>query len=180
MCEMRRIDAGGWKRLCGEKRKGYGKEGKERKTNGEMRIELEWIIIGIFMAICTVADIRKKEIPAAVIVLSGLPLLCHIIFGNERQWMDILYSLMPGIFLLMLSYCTKESIGYGDGLVVAVIGICMGTGICIAALAAGLIISAVYGAALLALRKAGGKTRMPFVPFLSAGLGVVFIAQKGI
>jgi prepilin signal peptidase PulO-like enzyme (type II secretory pathway) len=32
----------------------------------------------------------------------------------------------------------------------------------------------------LALRKAGGKSRIPFVPFLSVGLGVVLIAQNGI
>ncbi len=156
--------------------KEYGEEVRKEK----MGIEWKWIIISIFMVVCTVMDMRKKEIPAVIIVLFGLPLLCHMIFGNERQWIGLLYSLMPGMFLLMLSYCTKESIGYGDGLVVLVIGICMGTGICIAALAAGLMISAVCGMALLVFRKAGGKTRMPFVPFLSAGLGVIFIVQKGI
>ena len=132
---------------------------------------MEITIISVFMAVCTITDIRKKEIPVAVVALSGLALLFYVIFGGKKQWMDILYSLMPGMLLLMLSYCTRESIGYGDGLVVLVIGICMGMGICIAAICA---------AALLALRKAGGKSRIPFVPFLSVGLGVVFIAQNGI
>ena len=137
-------------------------------------MEMKWIIISVFMAVCTITDIRKKEIPVAVVALSGLALLFYVIFGEKKQWMDILYSLMPGMLLLMLSYCTSESIGYGDGLVVLVIGIC------IAAVTAGLIISAICAAALLALRKAGGKSRIPFVPFLSVGLGVVFIAQNGI
>ncbi len=142
-------------------------------------MEMKWIIISVFMAVCTITDIRKKEIPVAVVALSGLALFFYVIFGEKKQWMDILYSLMPGMLLLMLSYCTRESIGYGDGLVVLVIGICMGMGICIAAVT-GLIISAICAAALLALRKAGGKSRIPFVPFLSVGLGVVLIAQNGI
>ncbi len=146
----------------------------------EIEMEMKWIIISVFMAVCTITDIRKKEIPVAVVALSGLALLFYVIFGEKKQWMDILYSLMPGMLLLMLSYCTRESIGYGDGLVVLVIGICMGMGICIAAVTAGLIISAICAAALLALRKAGGKSRIPFVPFLSVGLGVVLIAQNGI
>lgn len=144
-----------------------------------MGAELEWLIISIFMVICTIMDIRKKEIPAVAIVLSGLLALCYMIFGSEKQWMDILYSLIPGMFLLMLSYCTRESIGYGDGLVVLVMGICMGIGICMAAVMAGLIISAVCAVALLVFGKVGGKSRLPFVPFLSAGLGVVYIVQKG-
>ena len=139
-------------------------------------MEMKWIIISVFMAVCTITDIRKKEIPVAVVALSGLALFFYVIFGEKKQWMDILYSLMPGMLLLMLSYCTRESIGYGDGLVVLVIGICMGMGICIAAVTAGLIISAICAAALLALRKAGGKSRIPFVPFLLIGMGAVLFA----
>lgn len=177
MLEMRRVETGNGKIVWDEFLIRFE---TQQSCDTEVTMETEWMIIGIFMAICTVTDIRKKEIPVTVIILSGLALLCYMIFAGRKEWTDILYSLIPGMFLLMLSYCTRECIGYGDGLVVLVMGICMGLGICMAAVAVGLTISAICVGALLAFRKVGGKSRIPFVPFLSAGLGVVFIAQNGI
>lgn len=143
-----------------------------------MKIEIEWIICLIFIVICAVIDIRKKEIPVIVLALFGGCALFYTMIWGERTWVEILYSLMPGFFLLLLGLCTRESIGYGDGLAVMPVGMLIGWKGCIAAVVGGFLFSAVFSLILLVGRKAKGKSRIPFLPFLTVGLGVLYIAWK--
>lgn len=145
-----------------------------------MKIGIEWIICLVFMAICTAADIRKREVPIAVIVLFGGVAFFYTVSRGERKWLEILYSLMPGISLLLLSLCTRESIGYGDGLTAMVSGMLTGWKGCVTAIITGLLLSSIFALALLISKKAKGKSRIPFLPFLSIGLGVFYIVQKEI
>lgn len=141
---------------------------------------MEWIICLIFMTICTVTDIKKKEVPIAVIVLFGSVAVLYVIIGGEKKWMEILYSIMPGAFLLLLGLCTRESIGYGDGFAAMVSGLLTGWKGCVTAIITGLLLSSVFALALLICKRAKGKSRIPFLPFLAIGLGVFYIVQKEI
>ncbi len=141
---------------------------------------MEWGISLIFIIICTIFDIRKKEIPVFLIGLFGCISILTIGIIGEKTWADIACSLVPGSILLLLSLCTRESIGYGDGMVALVLGILMGYGECIAIIIIGLMGSAVCALILLACGKVKGKSRLPFLPFLAVGLGVFYIAQKNI
>lgn len=127
-----------------------------------------------FIAICCIFDIRKKEIPVFIIVAFGLLSLIAVAIAQKPELYSVLYSLIPGAVMLGLSLCTKESIGYGDGFVVLVLGVLLGFVECVFVVLAGLFLSAVVGLVLLVFKKVRGKSRMPFMPFLAAGLGVVF------
>ena len=127
-----------------------------------------------FIAICCIFDIRKKEIPVSIIVAFGLLSLIAVAIAQKTELYSVLYSLIPGAAMLGLSLCTKESIGYGDGFVVLVLGVLLGFTECVFVVLAGLFLSAVVGLVLLVFKKVRGKSRMPFMPFLAAGLGVVF------
>ena len=82
-----------------------------------MKIGVEWAVSLIFIMICTITDIRKREIPLTMIILfSCLSLVIAKIRGEEGGWFSFLYSMAPGVFFLLLSFCTRQSIGYGDGL----------------------------------------------------------------
>lgn len=144
-----------------------------------MEAGIEWVISFIFIGICAVEDIRKKEIPVAILALFGILSLFYIGVLGEKEWMDVIFSFIPGAFLLLLSLCTRESIGYGDGLVTLVLGILVGLEGCLAAVMIGLLSSAVSALVLLICRKVKGKSRIPFVPFLAVGLGVLYVAQRG-
>lgn len=145
-----------------------------------MKIEMEWIICLVFMAICAVIDIRKKEIPIVIIALFGGCAFLYIIIWERKGWDDIFYSFIPGLSLLLIGLCTRESIGYGDGLAAMMIGILIGWEGCVAAVTGGFLLSAVFALVLLVCKKVKGKSRIPFLPFLAAGLGVFYIVQKGI
>lgn len=136
---------------------------------------MEWIIAAFFMLISTVTDIKNKTIPISVMILFGIFAAVYAVIGNKHI-LEIIYSLTPGAFLLALSLCTRESIGYGDGLLVMVLGVLVGFSICLLTVISGMIISGVFALILLIFRKVNGKTRLPFIPFLTMGLGVAYIA----
>ena len=142
---------------------------------GKGKVYKMWVIAGGFMAVCSVIDIRKKEIPLPLIgFFAAAALACSAVLG-AGGWKAFLLSLIPGSCLLLLGLCTRESIGYGDGLLVLVLGIILGLEKCLMTVGAGLAASSAYALVLLVLRKANGRSRLPFVPFLTAGLGVTFI-----
>lgn len=135
-------------------------------------------IVLIFLSICTVFDIRKKEIP---LILAGAGMTAAVGFTIWRiengsiYTAQILLSLLPGLFFLLVSWCTKEKVGYGDGILLLITGLMVGFYLCFTGLCISLFLSAFFGVLLLFLHKARKNSRIPFVPFLTMGMGVCFI-----
>ncbi len=141
----------------------------------------------MYLKICTIVlllvtsytDIRKKEIYFREI--AGLGLLSAVstavvFMRGEFNPGDFLSSLIPGILIILLSVTSREGIGLGDGIMVLLLGPILGfRGLVIGILMAFFMNSFVSGI-LLFIRKAGRKTRIPFVPFIAAGMGVTMFA----
>ena len=132
----------------------------------------------IFLSVCTIFDIRKKEIP---LVLAGAGMMAAVGFmiwriRNESIYAaEILLSSLPGLFFLLAGWCTKEKVGYGDGILLLITGLMVGFNQCFTGLCIGLFFSAIFGVLLLLLHKAQKNSRIPFVPFLTMGMGVCLI-----
>lgn len=139
-------------------------------------MSIEYGVSVVFVVVCSVFDIRRKEVPVLLVGVFGLLALIAAIIRKSELY-PLLYSFIPGAAMLALSLCTRESIGYGDGLIVLVLGVFLGLGQCWAVVLSGLILSAAAGLVLLIFHKVNGKTRIPFIPFLAAGLGVVVFVQ---
>ncbi len=138
-----------------------------------------WIIAVVCISILAIADIKEKAVPCVFLAVFGMIAVIYIVMRGEKEWLSILYSLIPGVFLLMVSLCTKESIGYGDGWAVMALGLLIEAEACFITVCIGLFVSAFFSLILLVLHKVSGKSRLPFLPFLTVGLGVLMIAQKG-
>lgn len=136
-------------------------------------MSIEYAAAIIFIGICAIFDWRKMEIPAAVIYGFGAAAFAVVLLFIRPEASSLLYSLIPGMAMLALSMLTRESIGYGDGLAVVILGMLLGIRKCMAAVLTGFLLSAVFALILLIFHKVNGKSRMPYIPFLAAGLGVV-------
>lgn len=129
-----------------------------------------------FMGICAVTDIRKREIPLLV-VWTGIAVA---ILLRAAGWItdsgaaDLLMAVLPGIFFWILSFLTKEQVGYGDGWMLLMIGLFGGYEDCFVILMLGLVLESVTALVLLVFRKVSRNAEMPFAPFLLAGMGVIF------
>lgn len=114
----------------------------------------------------SIIDIRKCNVPVWMLVpgglLTGIALVCQ-----QADAGDMLKGMLPGIFLLVTAFATKKA-GCGDGIVMLFLGILSGSSRSLLIFGISLSLTAVAALVLLALRKAGKNTRIPFLPFLAA------------
>lgn len=135
------------------------------------------ILLILFLGICAVFDIRKKEIPV-ILILIGIAFSFGIniwqIHNKNITIADAGAALVVGAFMICVSFCTRERIGYGDGLILIVSGLMLGFYQCFLGLCISLLLSSVCALFLLITHKAGKDSGLPFVPFLTVGMGVSF------
>lgn len=92
---------------------------------------------------------------------------------GKTNLMSMAFSLMPGAVFFLLSFLTKEKVGYGDGWALLMIGLFLGLYQCFLILLAGLMAQSAAAVVLLVLGKANRNREIPFVPFLLLGMGVM-------
>lgn len=143
----------------------------------KMQVEsrLVKVVFIIFLFICAVFDIKKKEIPIILIIIgiiSSFGINIWQIFKGTISIAGVGASLLVGVFFLLISFCTKEKVGYGDGMILIVSGLVLGFDRCFLGLCISLILSSVFALLLLLLRKVEKTSGLAFVPFLTIGMGV--------
>lgn len=127
----------------------------------------EGIVIGLLLVL-SIFDMRMKKVPVWLIGLAaGVALIFRLV--ESVPVLQLLAGLLPGIFVLLLAVCTKESIGTGDGLVLCALGLFCGLKETVAVLGMALFFAAVVAVVLLVLKRAGRKTELPFLPCLCTG-----------
>ncbi len=133
------------------------------------------ILILVMAVLASIWDIKKKEIPILFIVLLGIcSVTCGIFgfFSGKLALGELLFSLMPGAAFLFMSVVTRESIGFGDGLFLLSSAVPFGAvGACVGIIIA-MFISSFFAIIILATGKGSRKSRIPFVPFITLGMGV--------
>lgn len=133
------------------------------------------IVLFLFLAVCAVFDGLKRRVPLAVIWIGMLTAVCFRIGGimGETSLVLTAAALLPGAGFFLLSFLTKEKVGYGDGWALLMIGLFVGVYRCFLILLAGLVAESVVAIALLAVGKIKRDREIPFLPFLLLGMGVV-------
>lgn len=133
------------------------------------------ILLFLFLALCSLFDGLRKQIPLAVVWLGMLTAVClrmNGIMGEEGVTAAAL-SLIPGAGFFLLSFLTREKVGYGDGWVLLMIGLFSGFSRCFLILLIGLLLESTVAVILLMLKKIQRDNEIPFSPFLLLGMGVM-------
>lgn len=78
-----------------------------------MKIEWEWTICLIFMTICVITDIRKKEIPVIVVALSGGCALLYTIILERRNGVKYYIRFYRGRVYCFLDFVRKKVLIWG-------------------------------------------------------------------
>lgn len=125
----------------------------------------KWICV-IFLLVAACYDLRFKKVPWTVLgsgIIMAIVLQC---FDMNQNILEKILAFIPGMITIVVSWITKESIGYADGLGILVLGILMGARHCVFVICISLFILSLLGMLLLLIRKANRKTRIPYFPFL--------------
>ena len=135
----------------------------------ETVLKLSYIVWMMLLAVISWQDLKKKEISGKLLILRAL--LGSVIQLFERSislgsWAG---GIFLGLSLLFLGFVSRESIGYGDGWLVLVMGMSLGFLSSFLSFLLGLGISALVSGWLLMFKKVKRKYRIPFAPFLFLG-----------
>ncbi len=113
-------------------------------------------------------DIKKQEFPLWLLCVGGAVSVCVTLLVGEFSIHKILGGALVGGMLILCCACTKESVGFGDGLMFVVTGIYLGLWKNLLLLLGATAICAVFGAVLLITKRAKRNDRLPFAPFVLA------------
>lgn len=130
----------------------------------------EYCVGLLFLALLTAEDIRDKRISFYKLILFGVAAVLYLLVLKQSGWQAVIGGLLPGGLLLLLAFFTRESIGYGDGAAVAVLGLWTGGWFAMRAAMAGTMLAGAWGMIMLLRKK---KELIPFMPFLLLGMEVV-------
>ena len=142
----------------------------------------------INMLIISVSDIKTRKIPLSMLLVLMLTALYQVMMkicnaGPSaellRGVMAALLGALPGVALTVLSVYS-DKVGRGDGLVVAIIGLCESCTFATLMMCFACILLALFSMVLMCMRKITRNTRMPYMPFLTASYAVIKLCVMGV
>lgn len=141
--------------------------------------KIEQIIFLMYLGILAVLDIRSRKIPVWLLLFGGIGAAVYQCFRRTIPWeLGLSGAVIGGVFLL-ISKGTREEFGYGDSLLILVLGISIGVWNLVSVLVISFSLSAIISAGALAIGKFQRKTAVPFIPFLVIGYFGVRILGGG-
>ncbi len=139
-----------------------------------------WILAGVTLVIGSIYDMKSLALPLWLFIGSGMGSLVsagYQFVKGSLIWEELLVALLPGGICLLLSFVTREQIGYGDGWLLLNLGMSLGAGAVWELWMVGLLASFAVSVVLLCSRRAKRSFRIPFVPFLC--MGYVWVIMGG-
>lgn len=135
------------------------------------------VILLILLLICAVEDFKRKEVTVTYILLFGVVgVVLHLFYPNCSVY-SMLWGLLLGIGVMVVSFLSHGSIGMGDGILLAVTGVYLGGYENLELFLMGLFLAAIWSLVLLVRKKKKRKERIAFIPFLLAAYALMLVGN---
>ena len=123
------------------------------------------IMAGVCLFLQSVWDIRTKEIPLWISLGFGC---CSFLYSIccERGWSSFAFAILPGILCLFLGFCTRQAIGYGDGILLCSLAMLYSLEDLMELIIIAVFFAGIMAFVLLIIFHKNRKDEVPFVPFL--------------
>ena len=121
--------------------------------------------IGVFLmlSISSIFDIRKKSIPIQILVAAGIWAVICLTLSVTENGAEVLAGslpgLLPGAVLLMLGFLTQQKVGYGDGILLIIMGLMEGVRMVLLTFCIGLFLQSILAVILVLFKKADKQTQ---------------------
>lgn len=149
------------------------------------RSELPWWATSVYLAllallvVLTATDLEQRRLPH--LVLDPL-IVVAVVFVPFNPAVDPMMAIVGGVasvaFLGALAFVVKGGLAVGDLYLVAPIGLMLGWPVIFTALFAAAFLAAGTSLALLALRRVGMRSYIPFGPFLVGGAVLALLTDS--
>lgn len=130
--------------------------------------ELARIGCGVYLSILSIMDIRVRKVPFWILAAGGIVAAgVRVLQYGGLDSLAVGGAVVGGLFIVV-SKITREGFGYGDSLLILVMGVYLGFWELMAVLLGAFLLSAFFAMGLLVCRSLDKKTGYPFIPFLLA------------
>lgn len=131
-----------------------------------------WAIMGIYVTVMAVIDIRKREIPVVPGIACTVAIIALQLLRGIGWW-----TWLPGVaisgILWFVCKISHGAVGMGDAMVYLVLGVGLGFFENMEVLTISLFLAAVAGVIMMIWRRVGRNYAMPFIPFTAAAYAAV-------
>lgn len=128
-----------------------------------------------YLCCLSVLDIKTQRLPNRLLAAGAVVALLQVFLGSSPSILLSLAGGAVGIAFLGISKVTGEAFGYGDSIVIIILGISLGLWNLLALLMLSFLLAAGCSTVLLALFHFQRKTTLPFIPFLVSSYVLVLI-----
>lgn len=134
------------------------------------------VIFGAYICILAVMDIRTKKLHLGLLISGFLISAAGWKYRVDIQPVCLIAGFMAGVICMFISRITEESIGYGDSILVMVLGSFLGIWELLYVMLFASGFASVFSVVMILNKKMNRKAVIPFVPFLASGYigGMIF------
>ena len=135
------------------------------------------LVLGL-LSLCSLEDVKYRRLTVIYILMFGIVGVILHMFAPVCSIYSILWGMLLGIVLILISIATRGSLGLGDGILLVVTGVYLGGYGKLQLFLYGLLLSALCSLGLLVLKRKKRKDEIAFVPFLL--LSYFFLLFQGV
>ncbi len=121
------------------------------------------ILIILYMTTATIYDICLKKIPLWLMTIFTTISIAIFLFSTEHSFN--IFSLIPGIFMILLSILSRQALGMGDSIFILTLGLLLSISELICTILFSLFLASFF-AIFLFIKRRNTKQSIPFVPFI--------------
>lgn len=142
------------------------------KNAAEFAVANRWflcrIVFALYLVILTVMDLKRRKLKLSVLLAGGIFIPAGVFCSSGVSPVYLAAGGAVGAVFLGISKITEESLGYGDSILILIMGCFIGFWDILTLLMAAFMMAAVFSLVLLIRGRFRRKDSFPFVPFLTA------------
>ena len=127
------------------------------------------LFVGAFLLWESFEDIKTQEIEVRILALFGVIAILLEVFYVRAGLGEMFLGAIVGLMALGVALVTRESIGYGDGVVMLIVGLCCGIKMMMEILVLAIAVLALVALITMAKKGVWADLRIPFIPCLLIG-----------
>lgn len=140
---------------------------------------IKCIVVAAFIGICSITDIWNRKIYLSICgIFLCIGMLLKLFVYTESVGYTVV-SVIPGFLMIAAAFVSKERVGYGDGVVIFIVGILCGLNMTLGICGFAFFILSIYSFVMIILKKKKWNDEIPFLPFLMIG-NILFMISGGV
>lgn len=130
---------------------------------------MNWVIMTTYLGLCSLMDIRKKEINFCFCLCFILAGIVYIIATGRILKSDFFAGIIPGMIFWVLAILLKNHIGVGDAIMILTLGFYFKIEIILVIMFWSFLAAAIVSVVIVVIKRKTKGITVPFAPFLAIG-----------